>query len=117
MWCNHKIDSGPPLSQATPVTVVRTASQSMLAGLGLAFLDRVGEEAMQGVQWEDVPEQEGDKDESSAGRQRSDWQFGVSHPEVAKDPVFKYVDQLYQVAPGVLTEHGKTKSEWAPFPS
>ncbi|GAA6039517.1 hypothetical protein JCM8097_008362 [Rhodosporidiobolus ruineniae] len=41
-------------------------------------------------------------------------QFGVKRKEVAQDPVFKYVDQLYQVAPGVLTEHGKTKN---PFPN
>jgi citrate synthase len=40
-------------------------------------------------------------------------QFGVKHPETANDPVFKYVDQLYRVAPGVLTEHGKTKSAFA----
>ncbi|POY74895.1 putative Citrate synthase [Rhodotorula taiwanensis] len=32
----------------------------------------------------------------------------------ADDPVFKYVDQLYRVAPGVLTEHGKTKN---PYPN
>lgn len=38
-------------------------------------------------------------------------QFGVKHPETANDPIFKYVDQLYRVAPGVLLEHGKTKSE------
>ncbi|GAA6017914.1 hypothetical protein JCM10207_003496 [Rhodosporidiobolus poonsookiae] len=41
-------------------------------------------------------------------------QFGIKRKEVAEDPVFKYVDQLYQVAPGVLTEHGKTKN---PFPN
>ncbi|GAA5960982.1 hypothetical protein JCM8115_002646 [Rhodotorula mucilaginosa] len=41
-------------------------------------------------------------------------QFGVQHPETANDPVFKYVDQLYRVAPGVLTEHGKTKN---PYPN
>ena len=42
-------------------------------------------------------------------------QFGVQHPETANDPVFKYVDQLYRVAPGVLTEHGKTKSAFSSF--
>lgn len=42
-------------------------------------------------------------------------QFGVARKETAEDPVFKYVDQLYKVAPGVLTEHGKTKSESPPF--
>ncbi|KDE07204.1 citrate synthase [Microbotryum lychnidis-dioicae p1A1 Lamole] len=41
-------------------------------------------------------------------------QFGESRPEVAKDPVFGYVNQLYKIAPGVLTEHGKTKN---PFPN
>merc|ERR1712093_536961 len=41
-------------------------------------------------------------------------QFGVRRKEVAEDPIFKYVDQLYKVAPGVLTEHGKTKN---PFPN
>ncbi|BGP20342.1 hypothetical protein JCM10213_001605 [Rhodosporidiobolus nylandii] len=41
-------------------------------------------------------------------------QFGVNRKEVAESPVFKYVDQLYKVAPGVLTEHGKTKN---PFPN
>ncbi|KAI5478298.1 citrate synthase [Pseudohyphozyma bogoriensis] len=40
--------------------------------------------------------------------------FGESRPEVAADPVFKLVSQLFQVAPGVLTEHGKTKN---PFPN
>jgi citrate synthase len=33
---------------------------------------------------------------------------------VAADPVFQLVDSLYQQAPGVLTEHGKTKN---PFPN
>jgi hypothetical protein len=37
-------------------------------------------------------------------------EFGVANPEIAKDPVFKMVDKLYHLAPGVLTEHGKTKS-------
>ena len=41
-------------------------------------------------------------------------QFGVARKDVVEDPVFKYVDQLYKVAPGVLTEHGKTKN---PFPN
>lgn len=35
--------------------------------------------------------------------------FGEARPELLKDPVFSYVRQLYKVAPGVLTEHGKTK--------
>ncbi|GAA5894994.1 hypothetical protein JCM5296_000933 [Sporobolomyces johnsonii] len=33
---------------------------------------------------------------------------------VVEDRSGNYVDQLYQVAPGVLTEHGKTKSEPLP---
>lgn len=41
-------------------------------------------------------------------------EFGNKRPEVAADPVFKIVDSLFQVAPGVLTEHGKTKN---PFPN
>jgi citrate synthase len=41
-------------------------------------------------------------------------QFGESRPEILKDPVFDYVNKLYKVAPGVLTEHGKTKN---PFPN
>ncbi len=28
------------------------------------------------------------------------------------DPLFKLVGQLYNIAPGVLTEHGKTKNPW-----
>ena len=30
------------------------------------------------------------------------------------DPMFKLVSQVYKIAPGVLTEHGKTKN---PFPN
>jgi len=40
--------------------------------------------------------------------------FGNSRAEVANDPIFKLVTALYKVAPGVLTEHGKTKN---PFPN
>jgi len=40
--------------------------------------------------------------------------FGNRNSEVSQDPVFKLVDSLFQVAPGVLTEHGKTKN---PFPN
>ena len=36
-------------------------------------------------------------------------QFGTQNEATAKDPIFKLVDKLYQIAPGVLTEHGKTK--------
>lgn len=33
-------------------------------------------------------------------------QFAMQRPEVAADPVFKLVNKLFEVAPGVLTEHG-----------
>merc|ERR1711977_116706 len=41
-------------------------------------------------------------------------QFGANDPGISKDPVFKLVNKLYKLAPGVLTEHGKTKN---PFPN
>lgn len=41
-------------------------------------------------------------------------QFAAQDPEVSQSPVFKLVNALYEVAPGVLTEHGKTKN---PFPN
>ncbi|MBW0493400.1 hypothetical protein O181_033115 [Austropuccinia psidii MF-1] len=41
-------------------------------------------------------------------------EFGNKRPEIAADQIFQLVDKLYQVAPGVLTEHGKTKN---PFPN
>lgn len=41
-------------------------------------------------------------------------EFGNKRKEIAADPVFQLVDKLFQVAPGVLTEHGKTKN---PFPN
>ena len=37
-------------------------------------------------------------------------QFANTRPDVAKDPVVKIVNQLFRIAPGVLTEHGKTKN-------
>jgi len=40
-------------------------------------------------------------------------QFGVKRG-LNEDPIFNYVDQLYKLAPGILTEHGKTKN---PFPN
>ncbi|GAA5866064.1 hypothetical protein JCM1840_003397 [Sporobolomyces johnsonii] len=58
-----------------PDSMVFADENGQLAGPGLAFLDAgegEGETASEG-QWEDVPEEEGDKDDSSAGRQRSDW--------------------------------------------
>lgn len=39
-------------------------------------------------------------------------EFALKH--LPEDPLFKLVSQLYHVAPGVLTEHGKTKN---PFPN
>jgi len=41
-------------------------------------------------------------------------QFGAGDKEIANDPIFKLVNAMYEVAPGVLTEHGKTKN---PFPN
>ncbi|KAK4053984.1 hypothetical protein OIO90_003629 [Microbotryomycetes sp. JL221] len=40
--------------------------------------------------------------------------FGQARDDVKADPVFQYVEKLFKVAPGVLTEHGKTKN---PFPN
>jgi len=40
--------------------------------------------------------------------------FAASRPEIANDPVFKLVKKNSDIAPGVLTEHGKTKN---PFPN
>lgn len=39
-------------------------------------------------------------------------EFAQSH--MPEDPMFKLVSQVYKIAPGVLTEHGKTKN---PFPN
>ena len=36
-------------------------------------------------------------------------EFALKH--LPDDPMFKLVSQVYKIAPGVLTEHGKTKSE------
>jgi len=41
-------------------------------------------------------------------------EFAVADKEVANDPIVKLVNALFEVAPGVLTEHGKTKN---PFPN
>ena len=38
--------------------------------------------------------------------------FALKH--LPDDPMFKLVSQVYNIAPGVLTEHGKTKN---PFPN
>ncbi|QDS70529.1 hypothetical protein FKW77_010321 [Venturia effusa] len=40
--------------------------------------------------------------------------FAAARPEIANDPVFKLVKANSDIAPGVLTEHGKTKN---PFPN
>ncbi|KAJ8609587.1 hypothetical protein MRB53_039038 [Persea americana] len=40
--------------------------------------------------------------------------FASARPEIAKDPVFQLVKKNSEIAPGVLTEHGKTKN---PFPN
>lgn len=40
--------------------------------------------------------------------------FASERPDVASDPVFKLVKKISEVAPSVLTEHGKTKN---PFPN
>ncbi|WPG97902.1 2-methylcitrate synthase, mitochondrial [Acrodontium crateriforme] len=40
--------------------------------------------------------------------------FASSRPEIAANPVFKLVKANSEIAPGVLTEHGKTKN---PFPN
>jgi len=37
-------------------------------------------------------------------------QFALSH--LPNDPLFKLVSQLYDIVPGVLTEHGKTANPW-----
>lgn len=34
--------------------------------------------------------------------------------KLPEDPMFKLVSQVYKIAPGVLTEHGKTKN---PYPN
>lgn len=36
-------------------------------------------------------------------------EFGSSRPDISNDPVFQLVKQNSQVAPGVLTEHGKVR--------
>lgn len=41
-------------------------------------------------------------------------EFAASRPEVSADPTFQLVKTISEVAPGVLTEHGKTKN---PFPN
>jgi citrate synthase len=40
--------------------------------------------------------------------------FARARPEIAEDPVFRLVAQNSDIAPKVLTEHGKTKN---PYPN
>lgn len=40
--------------------------------------------------------------------------YASSRPSIAQDPVFQLVKQNSEIAPGVLTEHGKTKN---PYPN
>ncbi|KAG0228118.1 citrate (Si)-synthase [Actinomortierella wolfii] len=37
-------------------------------------------------------------------------EFALKH--IPNDPLFKLVSQIYNVAPGILLEHGKTKNPW-----
>ena len=37
-------------------------------------------------------------------------EFALKH--LPTDPMFRLVSQIYNIAPGVLTEHGKTKNPW-----
>ena len=39
-------------------------------------------------------------------------EFCLNTPGLNEDPLFKLVSMIYEVAPGVLTEHGKTKNPW-----
>jgi citrate synthase len=41
-------------------------------------------------------------------------EFGDARPDIAQNPVYRLVKKNSEVAPGVLTEHGKTKN---PFPN
>lgn len=40
--------------------------------------------------------------------------FAASRPDIAANPIFKLVQKISEVAPGVLTKHGKTRN---PFPN
>lgn len=39
-------------------------------------------------------------------------QMEFCEKHLPNDPLFKVVNMIYKVAPGVLTEHGKTKNPW-----
>ncbi len=45
-------------------------------------------------------------------RYMSQREFCLRTPGLKDDPLFKLVSMIYEVAPGVLTEHGKTKNPW-----
>ena len=39
-------------------------------------------------------------------------EFCLATPGLKDDPLFKVIAKIFEVAPGVLTEHGKTKNPW-----
>jgi len=43
-------------------------------------------------------------------RYTSQREFALKH--LPQDPLFKLVSQLYEIVPGILTKHGKTKNPW-----
>jgi citrate synthase len=45
-------------------------------------------------------------------RYMSQREFCLATPGLKDDPLFKLVSMIFEVAPGVLTEHGKTKNPW-----
>jgi citrate synthase len=45
-------------------------------------------------------------------RYMSQREFCLNTPGLKDDPLFKVVSMIFEVAPGVLTEHGKTKNPW-----
>ncbi|HSP90546.1 MAG TPA: citrate/2-methylcitrate synthase, partial [Vicinamibacterales bacterium] len=45
-------------------------------------------------------------------RYMSQREFCLATPGLKDDPLFKVVSMIFEVAPGVLTEHGKTKNPW-----
>jgi len=45
-------------------------------------------------------------------RYTSQREFCLATKGLKDDPLFKLVSMIYEVAPGVLTEHGKTKNPW-----
>ncbi len=45
-------------------------------------------------------------------RYTSQREFCLNTEGLKDDPLFKLVSMIYEVAPGVLTEHGKTKNPW-----